>query len=70
MEWNVRLIQKRIEIGERFALSFQRTLRIPYDGKADPLPPTLGNFPLRWVADFSTRLPESWSSHTAGCWIY
>ncbi len=61
MTWNIRLVQNRIEIGERFALSFQRTLRIPDDGKAYPLPPTLGTFPLRWVSDFAARLPEQWS---------
>lgn len=62
MTWNVRLAQNRIEIGERFALSFQRTLRIPDDGKAYPLPPTLGTFLPRWVRDFAARLPESWSN--------
>jgi hypothetical protein len=62
MTWNIRLVQNRIEIGERFALSFQRTLRIPDDGKAYPLPPTLGTFPLRWVSDFAARLPQEWSS--------
>jgi hypothetical protein len=61
MAWNIRLVQNRIEIGERFAISFQRTLRIPDDGKAYPLPPTLGVFPLRWVSDFAARLPEEWS---------
>jgi hypothetical protein len=61
MSWTVRLVQNRIEIGERFALSFQRTLRIPDDGKAYPLPPTLGVFSLRWVSDFATSLPEQWS---------
>jgi hypothetical protein len=61
MTWNIRLVNNRIEIGERFALSFQRTLRIPDDGKAYPLPPTLGTFPLRWVSDFAASLPEQWS---------
>ena len=62
MTWNIRLTHNRIEIGERFALSFQRTLRIPDDGKAYPLPPTLGTFPLRRVSDFAARLPEQWST--------
>ncbi len=61
MAWNIQLANNRIKIGERFALSFQRTLRIPDDGRAYPLPPTLGVFPLRWVSDFAGRLPESWS---------
>jgi hypothetical protein len=61
MAWDVRLVHNRIEIGERFALSFQRTLRIPDDGQSYPLPPTLGTFPLRWVSDFASRLPGEWS---------
>jgi hypothetical protein len=60
MNWTVRIHQDRVEIGERFAVSFQRTLRIPDDGKSYPLPPTLGVFPLRWVADFRERLPPGW----------
>ena len=61
MSWDVRLAKNRIEIGERFAISFQRTLRIPDDGKAYPLPPTLGVFPLRRVDDFAAHLPVQWS---------
>jgi hypothetical protein len=60
MKWSLRLHQNRVEIGERFAVSFQRTLRIPDDGRAYPLPPTLGVFPLRWVEDFHDRLPPGW----------
>lgn len=50
----------RIRFGERFSLSFQRTLRIPDDGKIYPLPPGLGNFPVRWVEDYATRAPAAW----------
>src|SRR5215831_9218707 len=42
------------------AIQFQRTLRIPDDGKHYPLPPGLGAFPLRHVEDFTDRVPESW----------
>ena len=42
------------------SISFQRTLRIPDDGKTYPLPPGLGNFPLRHLDDFARRLPENW----------
>lgn len=35
-----------IRIGQRFAVSFHRTLRIPDDGRTYPLPPGLGMFPL------------------------
>ena len=33
-------------------VEFERTLRIPDDGRDYPLPPGLGNFPLRHVDDF------------------
>lgn len=49
-----------IQIGPQFALSFQRTLRIPDDGGVYPLPPGLGRFPIRRVADYADRLPASW----------
>lgn len=41
-------------------IQFQRTLRIPDDGRDYPLPPGLGAFPLRHVDDFAARVPESW----------
>ncbi len=42
-------------------IEFQRTLRIPDDGKAYPLPPGLGSFPLRHLDDFAPRVPARWS---------
>ena len=42
------------------AIGFQRTLRIPDDGKDYPLPPGLGAFPLRHLDDYAVRLPEAW----------
>lgn len=44
-------------------IHFQRTLRIPDDGKDYPLPAGLGRFPLRHVDDFSARIPERWRRH-------
>ena len=41
-------------------IQFQRTLRIPDDGKHYPLPPGLGAFPLRHLEDFAERVPEHW----------
>lgn len=49
-----------ISIGERFAVSFQRTLRIPDDGRAYPLPPGLGRFPVLKVDDYLDRAPLAW----------
>lgn len=41
------------------AIAFQRTLRIPDDGKSYPLPPGLGPFPIRHVDDFAA-IPQPW----------
>lgn len=49
--------------GERFSLNFQRTLRIPDDGKTYPLPPGLGKFPICKVEDYAERVPKSWVKH-------
>ncbi len=44
-------------------IEFQRTLRIPDDGKKHSLPPGLGEFPLRHVDDFADKVPENWLEH-------
>jgi len=44
-------------------VEFQRTLRLPDDGRDYPLPPGLGVFPLAQVDDYSSRLPQSWHEH-------
>ena len=44
-------------------ITFMRTLRIPDDGKTYPLPPGLGNFPVRHVDDFADRIPAQWKDH-------
>jgi hypothetical protein len=41
-------------------IEFERTLRIPDDGKTYHLPPSLGRFPLRHVEDYSERVPLEW----------
>jgi len=43
-------------------IQFQRTLRIPDDGKTYPLPPSLGQFPCVKVQDYEDRdgLPAAW----------
>ena len=41
-------------------IEFQRTLRLPDDGRTYPLPPGLGRFPLRHLDDHADRLPEPW----------
>lgn len=49
-----------VHIGERFSVSFQRTLRIPDDGRIYPLPPGLNTFPVHRVEDYSDRIPVAW----------
>ena len=49
-----------IRIGERFAVTFQRTLRVPDDGKTYPLPPGLGRLPVVPLSRFAERLPAAW----------
>ena len=41
-------------------IGFQRTFRIPDDGKTYPLPPGFGDFPLRHVDDHADRVPPAW----------
>jgi len=41
-------------------IDFQRTLRIPDDGKDYPLPPGLGRYPLRHIDDYGSRVPGTW----------
>jgi hypothetical protein len=40
-------------------IAFQRTLRIPDDGRDYPLPPGLGRFPLRHAEDYAAAGPEA-----------
>lgn len=41
-------------------IAFQRTLRVPDDGREHWLPPGLGAFPLREISNFGVRVPASW----------
>jgi hypothetical protein len=43
-----------------FRVVFQRTLRIPDDGRTYPLPPGLGPFPICRVDDYRDRVPAAW----------
>jgi hypothetical protein len=48
-----------IEFGD-CRIAFQRTLRIPDDGRSYPLPPGLGRFPVLPVDRYADRVPETW----------
>ena len=54
----LRFLDERSNTG--LGVVFQRTLRIPDDGKNYPLPPGLGTFPVRRVLDYKDRVPASW----------
>lgn len=41
-------------------IEFQRTLRLPDDGRTYPLPPGLGRFPLRHIDDYGNGVPPGW----------
>lgn len=56
----VKVKDDAIRIGPRFSVTFQRTLRIPDDGKAYPLPPGLGRFPIRQIKDYADHVPQAW----------
>ena len=47
----------------RLVIEFQRTLRIPDDNRAYPLPPGLGQFPMRHVDDYAAKVPSKWREH-------
>jgi len=44
----------------KLTIEFQRTLRIPDDGRDYPLPPGLGRFPMTHIDDHRQRVPASW----------
>jgi hypothetical protein len=44
----------------KLEIGFQRTFRIPDDGKTYPLPPGFGFFPLCHVDDHARRVPSGW----------
>jgi len=46
---SLKIVGGRLLFGDRFSASFQRTLRVPDDGRAYPLPPGLGLFPIHVV---------------------
>ncbi|MBI1257955.1 MAG: hypothetical protein GC204_10825 [Chloroflexi bacterium] len=52
-----------LQFGAGLSMTFQRTLRIPDDGKNYPLPPGLGAFPILKVTDYKDRLPPDWVEH-------
>jgi hypothetical protein len=63
----------RIHAGERFAVAFQRTLRVPEDGRVYPLPPGLGRLPIHPVDERTFVIPlhqreALWIAFLAAAW--
>ncbi|OBI49809.1 hypothetical protein A5707_16345 [Mycobacterium kyorinense] len=56
----VEIVRDQLVLGP-VTVNFQRTLRIPETG-LHPLPPGLGRFPLRRVADYPDTAPAEWLS--------
>jgi hypothetical protein len=54
----VKIVRDQLVLGP-VTVEFQRTLRIPETG-LHPLPPGLGQFPLRRVADYPDTAPAEW----------
>jgi hypothetical protein len=52
-----------IHEGAKLTIEFQRTLRLPDDGKTYPLPPGMGRFPVRHTDNYLDRLPPQWKEH-------
>src|SRR5689334_15322383 len=57
-----------LRVGDRFTVRFERTLRVPDDGRTYPLPPGLGHLPVHRVADYADRVPPAWRD-TGGVFI-
>lgn len=58
-ETSVRIDGNTLRLPGGAAVRFIRTLRLPETG-THPLPPGLGEFPVRRVADYGDRVPEAW----------
>ncbi|MGW1002540.1 hypothetical protein [Streptomyces sp. NPDC002520] len=55
----VRIDGNTLRLGGGVAVRFVRTLRLPESG-THPLPPGLGEFPVRRVADYADSVPGEW----------
>jgi hypothetical protein len=72
---SVSLARDSLRVGDSFAVSLQRTLRIPDDGREYPLPPGLGRFPIRRAPGAEARFlvpihqcEALWLSFEGGAW--
>jgi len=49
-----------VRIGQNAQISFNRTLRIPEDGRDYPLPAGFGRLPICRVEDYADKVPSNW----------
>lgn len=59
----VKIKDNKIYMGEKnkeLIITFQRTLRVPDDGKIYPLPSSCGKFPVKKIEDYKENVPNSW----------
>ena len=52
--------EDQLLFGRHTRVSFNRTLRVPEDGKKYPLPAGFGRLPILKVEDYAGRVPEQW----------
>ena len=60
MTTRIRVEDATLRLGERFTVTFQRTLRVPVDDRTYPLPPGLGALPVRLAVALPGDLPTGW----------
>lgn len=48
---------------DRFTVTLHRTLRLPDNGNTHALPPSMGHFPIKRVADYADKVPKAWLEH-------
>ena len=56
----IRIEGDGVAIGGHLRVTFQRTLRIPDDGKLYPLPPGLGALPVHLASELGDTVPGPW----------
>jgi hypothetical protein len=62
LERNMKVVGNSVSFGD-FSITFQRTLRLPEDGKTHSLPPGFGGFPIKRVEDYADKVPAEWNKH-------
>lgn len=61
MQLPLTIVKDGLLIGRHTVISFNRTLRIPEDGKRYNLPAGFGRLPILRVEDVAERVPEKWN---------